>query len=166
MKRSAILLRQVSIVSFRFLSDSSTSNLPGLSPFQLQRIEQRDKELRNQHTIIEATLDASERDAVRRKRIIYRSKQRGWLEVDILLGSWATENVPNLTSEELDEYEILLNEETVDIFNYISKNTSSVPPHLEKSIMLKRIQSYAVGITSDMSTPDSYAYVKRKTNLT
>ena len=26
--------------------------------------------------------------AARRKRLIYRSKQRGWLEVDLLLGTW------------------------------------------------------------------------------
>ena len=29
-------------------------------------------------------------EAVRRKRLVYRSKQRGWLEVDLLLGTWAS----------------------------------------------------------------------------
>ena len=39
-------------------------------------------------------------DATRRK-LLYRSKQRGWLEVDLILGKWATEFVPTLTAEEL-----------------------------------------------------------------
>ena len=30
---------------------------------------------------------------IRKKRLVYRSKQRGWLEVDLLLGTWASENV-------------------------------------------------------------------------
>jgi succinate dehydrogenase assembly factor 2 len=34
---------------------------------------------------------------VRRKRLIYRSKQRGWLEVDLLMGTWAVEHVPKLS---------------------------------------------------------------------
>ena len=43
-----------------------------------------------------ASLSSAERaggvdaEAVRRKRLVYRSKQRGWLEVDLLLGTWAS----------------------------------------------------------------------------
>ena len=74
--------------------------------------------------------------------------------------------MPTLTVEELDDYERLLNEETVDIFHYISKQTDQVPPYLKDSKVLKRIQLYAVGITNEMSTPTSYASSKRKSNLT
>ena len=52
---------------------------------------------------------------IRRKRLVYRSKQRGWLEVDLLLGTWAHENVQKLTEAELDEYEAFVNLETIDI---------------------------------------------------
>jgi succinate dehydrogenase flavin-adding protein (antitoxin of CptAB toxin-antitoxin module) len=40
--------------------------------------------------------------------------------VDLLLGSWAESNVMQLTREEMDDYESILNCETVDIFNYVS----------------------------------------------
>jgi succinate dehydrogenase assembly factor 2 len=30
-----------------------------------------------------------DRDEAHRKKLIYRSKQRGWLEVDLLMGSFA-----------------------------------------------------------------------------
>lgn len=64
-----------------------------------------------------------------RKRLLHRSRQRGMLEVDLLLGKWASENVilenggnmqiNRLTRDELDQYEALLNSETVDIFGWI-----------------------------------------------
>ncbi|KAF0698744.1 Aste57867_10649 [Aphanomyces stellatus] len=65
----------------------------------------------------DVTIDA---DIANRKRVIYRSKQRGWLEVDLLLGRWASENVYSLSTDELKQYEDILNRETIDIFNLIS----------------------------------------------
>ena len=50
---------------------------------------------------------------IRRKRLIYRSKQRGWLEVDLLLGTWANKCVPAMSVEELNEFERFVNLETV-----------------------------------------------------
>ena len=102
---------------------------------------------------------------MRRRRIIYRSKQRGWLEVDILLGTWAVENVMKLDLKDLNDYEVLLNHETVDIYNFINGLTEA-PLIIKDSPVFKRIQTYAQGITSETSTPNSYAAIKRKTNLT
>ena len=48
----------------------------------------------------------------RQKRLIYRSKQRGWLEVDLLLGTWASQNVKKLNEQELDQFEAFVNMET------------------------------------------------------
>ena len=42
------------------------------------------------------------------------------LEVDLLLGSFASEFVMGFTAQELEQYEAILNLETIDIFNYIS----------------------------------------------
>ncbi|RHY61416.1 hypothetical protein DYB38_001681 [Aphanomyces astaci] len=42
------------------------------------------------------------------------------LEVDLLMGRWASENVWTLTVDELQQYEDILNRETIDIFNFIS----------------------------------------------
>ena len=35
------------------------------------------------------------------KKLLYRSKQRGWLEVDLILGSWASKNLKNLSNNDL-----------------------------------------------------------------
>ena len=95
--------------------------------------------------------------------MIYRSKQRGWLEADLLMGSWASMNVPTLTEKELDEYELLLKEETIDIYNYISAK-DPLPPHLQNLGVMDKLQSYA--LERGMADPEGYRKVKRDTNLT
>lgn len=145
----------------RFLVTSD--NLPNLTPQQLEKISNSDQKLRNQYTVLESTLSTEDRDVARRKRMIYRSKQRGWLEADILMGSWAVENIPHLSSAELDEYELLLAEETIDIYNFISKK-DPLPPHLQDLPLMKRMQDYAY--TKSIKSPEDYESVKREANLT
>ena len=142
---------------------SERAILPGLSPVQVQRIADSDARLRNRHLQIEGELDPKERDEVRRKRMIYRSKQRGWLEADLLLGTWATKNVPTLTEQELDEYELLLKEETIDIFNYVS-GKDPLPDHLKNLSVMKKVMSYA--LTQNMMGPEAYKKEKIDSNLT
>lgn len=95
-----------------------------------------------------------------RKRLIYRSKQRGWLEVDLLLGSWATDNVMNLTETECVQYENILNCETLDIYNMI---TAQMPiPPLLQTPMMKRLQDYAASQPIGAADPTMYARIKEK----
>jgi succinate dehydrogenase assembly factor 2 len=100
---------------------------------------------------------------VRRKRLIYRSKQRGWLEVDLLLGSWATQFVPGLTEKECDDYEHILNCETIDIFNFIT-GKDACPPSIDTPIMAN-LQAYC---RSNPIGTDPLGYERSKTasNLT
>ena len=129
----------------------------GLSDELEQRASRRWAELATEHRKIPAD------DAVRRKRLIYRSKQRGWLEVDLLLGSWAAENVATLTKEECDAYEHILNCETIDIFNFIT-GKDPVPPRLDTPVM-KRLQDYCA--SAPLGTdPEGYATAKADANLT
>ena len=119
--------------------------LPGLSPDQIRKIGEMDNKLRNRHVKIAPDIKQTpeEYDIVRRKRMIYRSKQRGWLEVDILLGKWATEHVPTLTASELDEYDAVLKEETINVYNYLS-GKDPLPIHLQNNSVVKKIQKYAL----------------------
>lgn len=104
----------------------------------------------------------AEYDEVRKKRLIYRAKQRGWLEADILLGSWAKEYVPSLSDDELDQFETVLKEETIDVYNYVS-GKDELPPHLSSLPIMKRLQEYAM--QSSVIDPDSYALLKKRNNL-
>ena len=105
---------------------------------------------------------------VRKKRLIYRSKQRGWLEVDLLLGTWANENVPNLSLEDLNQFEDFVNMETIDIYNIITLRTDP-PEELcgvggEKSLV-EQIQAWAKGSPLGKANKERYEEVKTKNNL-
>lgn len=139
------------------------TNISGLTLEQVEKISRTNEQLRNRHVQIEGAMDAQEKDVARRKRMIYRSKQRGWLEADILMGSWAVENVPKLTSEQLDQYEIILNEETIDIFNYIT-GKDPLPQHLAALPLMKQLQEYAS--SAKLQSPAEYEKVKIDSNLT
>ena len=106
-----------------------------LSPELQKKIEVRDKELRDKNQRAEL------RDAERRKRLIWRSKQRGWLEVDLLMGSWAVDNVMKLKPEELDQYERIVNLETIDMYNVVSGRVE--PSDDLKGPVLDRLRAYA-----------------------
>lgn len=145
------------------------------TPKQIRRIGERTKSqledhLRLQTDVPASSLDPSspagpvDADHIRRKRLLYRSKQRGWLEVDLLLGSWAAEHVFTLSVAECDEYEKLLNQETIDIFNII--NGAMPPPvELEGSKILKRLQEYAMSNPFGKASARTYESVKDRTGM-
>jgi succinate dehydrogenase assembly factor 2 len=113
-----------------------------------------------------STSSSSALDNIRRKRLIYRSKQRGWLEVDLLLGTWASENVMQLSDAELDEFENFVNMETIDIYNIITlRTTLPEQPNATNQKMVERIQDWARGNPLGKADPDTYRTVKASAKL-
>ncbi len=105
--------------------------------------------------------------AVRKKRLVYRSKQRGWLEVDLLLGTWAAENVSNLSVAELDEFEKFVNLETIDIYNVLTLRTD-VPEDMRTASgdgLVERIAQWAKESPLGKADKDKYVEVKTRNNL-
>lgn len=104
---------------------------------------------------------------VRKKRLVYRSKQRGWLEVDLLLGTWAHENVPHLSPDELDDFEAFVNMETIDIYNIVTLRTD-IPDNLRTEHgtgVVERIQLWARGHPLGKADPQTYERIKKDHNL-
>lgn len=101
--------------------------------------------------------------ADRKKRLIYRSKQRGWLEVDLLLGTWANENVNDLPDDELDLFEELVNEETIDIYNILTLRTD-IPDRLDNNVV-RSIQEWAKMSPLGKADKEAYEDAKKKNNL-
>lgn len=103
---------------------------------------------------------------VRRKRLVYRSKQRGWLEVDLLLGTWASLFVPSLNMDELDQFEDFVNMETIDIYNVITLRLD-VPEPMKRPDgkgVVERIQEWAISSPLGVD-PKTYETVKKEHNL-
>lgn len=105
---------------------------------------------------------------MRRKRLVYRSKQRGWLEVDLLLGTWASEHVHKLTADELDQYEAFVNLETIDIYNIITLR-AGVPDEMrragDKGGIVEQIQAWAKSSPLGQADPETYKTVKMNAKL-
>jgi antitoxin CptB len=55
----------------------------------------------------------------RRKRLLYRSRYRGFLESDILFRRFAESMLARLTAMQLDRYEALLKESDQDLYAWI-----------------------------------------------
>jgi len=133
-----------------------------LRPVQLQDLSESDLQvLKTDHPAGDLETE------IRRKRLIYRSKQRGWLEVDVLLGTWASENVASLTEDELDQYENFVNMETIDIYNVITLRLD-VPEDMKRpdgTGVVERIQEWARSSPLGKADPAKYKQVKESSNL-
>lgn len=169
---SVVLSRNLSLGGPEEPPSKPDIDLRNISPDQVRKIGERYTELKRSHhalklDIPEGSLDPNTKtvdpDLVRRKRLVYRSKQRGWLEVDLLLGSWAAANVHTLSKLEMDQYEIILNKETIDIYNIIA-GIGATPVELEGP-MLERLRKYAFDRPFGLASPEGYAEMKTKAGL-
>jgi len=61
-----------------------------------------------------------------KKKILYKSKNRGIKEMDFLLEKFVKNNIEQMTMDQLNKFELLLEESDIDIFNWIT-NKNIVP---------------------------------------
>ena len=81
-------------------------------------------------------------DDARRKCLAWRAKQRGWLELDWLLGSFANQHLANLTTEaELKEFEEILELDNPDLYLWLS-GQKEAPEEIGEKQVYKLIASY------------------------
>jgi len=74
---------------------------------------------------MEAVGKDGETIANKRKRLIFRSAHRGIKEMDIIMGSFAEQFVPNFTESELADYDELLTHNDPDLYNWITGKESA-----------------------------------------
>ena len=58
-----------------------------------------------------------------RKVMLYRARQRGWLELDVILGSFADKRLATMTETEVGLFGDILSRENPDLFKYLSGQT-------------------------------------------
>jgi antitoxin CptB len=76
----------------------------------------------------------------RRKRILYHCRKRGRVETELFFGSFASENIWKLQDKELDQFESLLSEEDVDLYNWVL-GKAPIPPEHDNEFF-KKIMDY------------------------
>ncbi len=85
-------------------------------------------------TISSANLDP------RRRKILFRAWHRGMREMDLILGSFADDEIAHLSEDELDAFDSLMNENDQDLFKWILGEIP-VPPEQDRPIF-RRILSH------------------------
>jgi antitoxin CptB len=81
-----------------------------------------------------------EASEIRRKRLLYQSGHRGTKESDLLLGAFASANLPRFSEEQLDRYEALLDENDGDLFDWMTGR--SLPPPEKMNDVLRLLLSF------------------------
>jgi antitoxin CptB len=79
-------------------------------------------------------------DDTRRKRLLFRSWHRGTKETDLLLGSFAEQHLAGFTTEQLDRYEALLENDDGDLYDWIT-GRASVPVERDDE-MVARLRAF------------------------
>lgn len=65
----------------------------------------------------------------RRKRLLYVSQHRGMKETDLLLGGFAARRIADLTDQQLDRFEALLEEADNDLMDWITGKKPTPAAH-------------------------------------
>merc|ERR1719473_1099170 len=80
-------------------------------------------------------------DEGRRKRLIWHSKQRGWLELDLLMGGFAERHLMKLDDKQLELWEEVLELENPELFKWLNAQ-SPVPGELQGNEVMQMLLKY------------------------
>eukprot|EP00887_Chlorella_sp_A99_P002170 scaffold21.g2170.t1 len=89
-------------------------------------------------------------------KLLYRSRQRGWLELDLLVGMWADRHVAALSSEELADFEGVLRLENPDLFKWLTGQLEP-PAELRSNRAYKLISEHVRGMMAEKHNIDAEA---------
>lgn len=84
----------------------------------------------------------------RRGRIAFRAWRRGFREADLLLGPFADQAGPTMSTAELDAFEALLGAEDHDIYAWIIEQQTPPPQH--QGPLMERLQAFVRAGVADV----------------
>ncbi len=80
----------------------------------------------------------------RLKRLLYQSQHRGMKETDLMVGGFAEACIKDLNTEELDQFEALMDVPDGDLLNWILGKSEPQPPH--DTALITRIRAFNDGV--------------------
>jgi antitoxin CptB len=79
----------------------------------------------------------------RRKRLLFRCWHRGTREMDLILGRFADAEIANLTDDELDQFEHLIEVPDPDLYAALTEKVALTPQYAGR--LFDRIKSFRPG---------------------
>jgi antitoxin CptB len=79
----------------------------------------------------------------RRKRLLFRCWHRGTREMDLILGRFADAEIADLTDEELDQFEHLIEVPDPDLYAALTEKVTLAPQYASR--LFDRIKSFRPG---------------------
>mmetsp|Transcript_22135 Transcript_22135/g.48584 ORF Transcript_22135/g.48584 Transcript_22135/m.48584 type:complete len:204 (-) Transcript_22135:202-813(-) len=73
------------------------------------------------------------------RRMLYRSQQRGFLELDLIVGRWVAENVQALNDDDLHNLVMVLDEENPDLYRWLTEQEAP-PSHMASNPVYIKLQ--------------------------
>ncbi|DBA71457.1 TPA: hypothetical protein ACH3X2_011254 [Trebouxia sp. C0005] len=112
-----------------FMHSASVDSATSQTSAQLQQQQTEQQRMRQQshpqqqqysNHIQAIQQDPELRRKVLVNRLLYRSRQRGFLEMDLLVGIWAEKQIPQLSENMLQQFEIVLDQENPDLYKWLT----------------------------------------------
>ncbi|CAK9202905.1 unnamed protein product [Sphagnum jensenii] len=102
--------------------------------------------------------DSSDEESKRRiiNRILYRSRQRGYLELDLLLGKWAENNAAHLNEKRLQDLVDLLEQENPDLWQWLT-GQAEPPSDLVANTAFLAVKEQISGNLHAFASPETRA---------
>jgi succinate dehydrogenase flavin-adding protein (antitoxin of CptAB toxin-antitoxin module) len=81
-------------------------------------------------------------DEGRKKRLIWHSKQRGWLELDLLMGGFAERHLMALEPKQIELWEEVLELENPDLFKWLNGEPHPMPEEVKGNEVMQMLLKY------------------------
>ncbi len=78
---------------------------------------------------------------IQKKRIVYQSWYRGCKETDRIIGLFAKNEIDNLSDEELDMFDALLQEDDRLLYDILTQQTT-VPEYLNDNLIMQKLLKF------------------------
>ncbi|KAK9832787.1 hypothetical protein WJX81_000862 [Elliptochloris bilobata] len=87
-------------------------------------------------------------------RLLYRSRQRGFLEMDLLVGQFAARRLPQMTEPELVAFSTVLDQENPDLFKWLT-GQEAPSDAMEKNNTFKELREHVQAQLAAHCAPDA-----------
>ena len=89
-------------------------------------------------------------------RLLYRAKQRGFLELDIIVGKWAEQKLPSECDEFFKAFSEVLEEESPELYKWLTAQERP-PPRMANNAAFVSLRAHVEKFLNDRSDGDTRA---------